>query len=150
MRNQPKRKIKLLPAHFKWVGFGLIILAFAPATIMKLNHIQLQQTANAYFQLFIKCLFLVGLSMVACSRDKKEDKSLAQIRVNSLLWAFFMAFSQVILQPFFYLLLFGSEDHISGAEVIFGLLFYYLAAYYFQKLAKNLKNKMELNSTRSN
>jgi hypothetical protein len=150
MSNQPKRKIKLLPPYFKLIGLGLIILAFVPAIIMKLNHIQLQQTAKEYFKLFIKGLFLIGLTMVACSRDKKEDKSFARIRVNSLVWAFFMAFGSVIFEPFFYLLFFGSEDHISGTDVVFGLLFYYLTAYYFQKFAKNWKNKILLDLNQSN
>ena len=150
MTNQPKRKIKLLPQYFKWVGFGLIIFAFAPAIIMKLNHIQLQQTAKEYSLLFIKGLFLIGLAMIACSKDKKENRSLMPIRLNSLLWAFFMAFGLVIFEPFFHLLFFGSEDHSSGTEVVFLILFSYLMAYYLQKSGKNWENTSRLDSSQSN
>lgn len=150
MAKQPKRKIELLPQYFKLIGFGLIIFAFAPAIIIKLNHIQLQPTAKEYSLLFIKGLFFIGLTMIAGSKDKKEDRSLMSIRLTSLLWAIFMAFSSVIFEPFFHLLFFGSDERISGTEVLFLMLFSYLCAYYLQKFGKNWENKSRLDSTQSN
>ena len=150
MTDQPKRQIKLLPPYYKLIGFGLMIFALVPAIIMKLNHIQLQPTAKEYSLLFIKGLFFIGLIMIAGSKDKKEDRSLMPIRLNSLLWAIFMCFSLVIFEPFFHLLFFGSDKRISGTEVVFLMLFSYLSAYYLQKSGKNWENKSRVDSSASN
>jgi len=150
MENKPKQKIKLLPQYFKLIGVGLMILSIVPAAIIKLNHIQLPATGKEYSILFAKGLFLVGLAMIACSKDKKEDRSLMSIRLTSLLWAFFMAFSSVIFEPFFYLLFFGSNKRTSGTEVMFLMLFSYLMAYYLQKLGKSTMSKIQVDSSHSN
>lgn len=146
MENKPKQKIKLLPQYFKLIGVGLMILSIVPAAVIKLNHIQLPATGKEYSLLFTKGLFLIGLTMIAWSKDKKEDESLMFIRLTSLLWAFF----SVIFEPFFYLLFFGSDKHTSGTEAMFLMVFSYLMAYYLQKLGKSRMSKIQLDSSESN
>ena len=150
MENKPKRKIKLLPQYFKMIGLGLMILAFVPAAIILLNHIQLQANEKEYLKSFTKGFFILGLLLIALSKDKNEDKSLMAIRVRQVITAVLSSVFYVIVDPFFSLLLFGSEDHISGVQVIFIMLTVYLMGYHFEKYNKSRKNKIQLDSTQSN
>jgi len=149
MENKPKQKLKLLPPSYKLIGLGLMILSIVPAVIIKLNDIQLAPTGKEYSLLFAKGLFLIGLAMIAWSKDKKEDESLMFIRLTSLLWAFFMAFFSVIFEPFFCLLFFGSDKRTSGTEVMFLMLFSYLMVYYLQKLGKSRMRKIQIDPNHS-
>ena len=149
MGNKPKQKLKLLPPSYKLIGLGLMILSIVPAAVIKLNHIQLPVTGKEYSLLFTKGSFLIGLAMIACSKNKKEDESLMFIRLTSLLWAFFMAFCSVIFEPFFYLLFFGSDKRTSGTEVMFLMLFSYLMVYYLQKFGKSRMSKIQIDSNQA-
>ena len=146
MENKPKRKIKLLPPYFKLIGLGLIIAGFALGPIIKLSHLQLQQPGKELAGLFGKVVIILGLYLIAWSRDRNEYEGLMDIRLKSFISAFFFGVFWVTIKPLGEVLISGSENHISGAYIIGEVLLIYLFSYYWDKLAKSRKPKIEFRS----
>ncbi|MGN6601156.1 MAG: hypothetical protein ACTHK8_01830 [Ginsengibacter sp.] len=147
MENTRRFKLKLLPTYFKLIGFGLIIIGFAPGPLIKISHLQLQEAKKELIQLFCKALIVLGLAFVAWSKERSEDIGLMNIRIKSFLFAFIVGGVLVVFQPIGDLLLFGKEDHISAVAIVAEILFFYLADFYWEKFMRNRKHKIKAAST---
>ena len=150
MENKPKRKLKLLPPYFKFIGLGLIVSGFALGPIIKLTHLQLQQPGKELLGLSGKVLIILGLYLIAASRDRNEYEGLMDLRLKSFISAFFFGVFWVTIKPLGELLISGSDNHISGAYIIGEVLLIYLSSYYWDKLARKRKRAAQINSSENN
>lgn len=141
-----KLKLKLLPPYFKFIGLGLIVAAFAPMAIIKLNHIQIPKTGKELVVLSAKSLIVLGLAFIAWSKERNEYERLMYIRIKSFLYAFFLGVFLVIFQPIGDLLLLGKADHISGPAIVAEMLLFYLMYFYLEKFGRSRKRKLKFGS----
>jgi hypothetical protein len=147
MENKRPLKLKLLPTYFKLIGLAFIVLGFTAGPIIKLIHLQLQQPGKELMGLFSKLLIILGMYIIAWSKDKNEYEGLMGLRLKSFISAFFFGVFWVTIKPLGEVLISGSEEHISGAYIIGFVLFFYLFTYYWDKLVRNRKRKIETAST---
>ena len=130
------KKPRLLPGYFKIIGLGLMILAFAPEVIIILNKVSILAPQKELLKLITKSVFILGLLVIALSKDKIEDEMTFTIRLNAMAWAFLFAVFMVITEPFVDILLSGSADVISGTHIVVLMLGFYLLMYYLLKLKR--------------
>jgi hypothetical protein len=73
-------------------------------------------------------LFVIGALFVAFSKEKSEDEYIAKIRLESLMWATYVAFAiQIFCLLFFYEFRFFQSMCIN----LFTILFVFIVRYYF-------------------
>jgi FlaA1/EpsC-like NDP-sugar epimerase len=73
-------------------------------------------------------LVIISAVFVAFSKEKKEDEYIAKIRLESLLWATYIAFA---IQIFCLLFFYGVRFFESMVVNLFTILFVFIARYYF-------------------
>jgi heme O synthase-like polyprenyltransferase len=75
MQNEKfNKQPKLLGVHFKKIGIVVMVLSMVPGLIFKMMHIALMESQKDLFKSFSYSGFLLGLLLIAFSRDKVEDK----------------------------------------------------------------------------
>lgn len=123
----------LLPAYFKIIGFIIIILALTTAIVIKAMQIEMLPSQKELFRVFTMNAFLLGLLLVAWSRDKIEDEMTVFIRLKAMAWTFTWAVLYVIIKPIGDLIFDDPVEILTGQEVVMSMLFVYLIMYFFQK-----------------
>ncbi len=130
--KKPKEPI-LLPAYFKVIGVIIIVLALITAIVIKSMQIEMYPSQKELFRLFTMNAFLLGLLLVAWSKDKMEDEMTVFIRLKAMAWTFTWAVLYVILKPIGDLIFDDPVEILTGQEVVTSMLFVYLITYFFQK-----------------
>jgi hypothetical protein len=84
-----------LPYKFKKIGLGIIILSLLTAIANKfgINHTELGQTA--------KYGILLGLLVIAISKEKIEDELITKLRMQSYAFAFIAGVMITLTNPLF-------------------------------------------------
>ncbi len=123
----------LLPTYFKIIGVIIIILALTTAIVIKAMQIELLPSQKELFRVFTMNAFLLGLLLVAWSRDKIEDEMTVFMRLKAMAWTFTWAVLYVILKPIGDLIFDDPVEILTGQEVVMSMLFIYLITYIFQK-----------------
>lgn len=94
----------LFPYSFKFIG---IVLFLVHVPVMLLWHVDYSQPDSSLFSprhLFFIATFLlmiVGLLMIAFSREKIEDEQISQLRLDSLQWAIYLNYFLLIVSLVF-------------------------------------------------
>ena len=97
----------LFPYNFKFIGLGVIILAHAPITHWLKMHGLVNTGPDGLFTpahiFFIANLLMIviGLMMIAFSKEKIEDEQITQLRLDSLQWAIYVNYSVLVLSLIF-------------------------------------------------
>jgi hypothetical protein len=73
-------------------------------------------------------LFVIGALFVAFSKEKNEDEYIAKIRLESLMWATYVAFA---IQIFCLLFFYGFRFFQSMCINLFTILIVFIVRYYF-------------------
>lgn len=131
-----KKEAVLLPKYFKKIGLVVMILAFAPAVIVKSMNIEMLQSQKELFKIFTLNAFILGLLFVAWSKDKVEDEMTIAIRLKAMAWSFSWAVFYVIVMPIMDLLFKDPLQDLTGQQVVMSMLFVYLIMYYLQKTGR--------------
>jgi hypothetical protein len=131
-----KKEAVLLPKYFKKIGLVVMILAFAPAVIVKSMNIEILQSQKELFKVFTLNAFILGLLFVAWSKDKVEDEMTIAIRLKAMAWSFSWAVFYVIVMPIMDLLFKDPLQDLTGQQVVMSMLFVYLIMYYLQKTGR--------------
>ncbi|TVR36631.1 MAG: hypothetical protein EA392_14700 [Cryomorphaceae bacterium] len=103
------KTVPLLPHRLKWLGlmltaFGLLIgsaamyLDVRPQWLAVETHPEMpfMNTQNLIDEIALS-LILIGLMVVAYSRERIEDEFVANIRLQSLLWSFAVYYAIVLI-----------------------------------------------------
>ena len=131
-----KNEAVLLPKYFKKIGLVVMILAFVPAVVVKSMNIEMVQSQKELFRVFTLNAFILGLLIVAWSKDKVEDEMTVAIRLKAMAWTFSWAVLYVIVKPIVDLLFKDPIQDLTGQQVVMSMLFVYLIMYYIQKIGR--------------
>lgn len=131
-----KNPAALLPKYFKKIGLIVIILAFVPSVTNKVMDLEMLQSQKDLLKEFTLNAIILGLSLVAWSRDKVEDEMTVALRLKSVAFAFSFAVGFVILSPVVDLLFKDPIQDSTGQSVVMGMLMMYLMIYYLQKIGR--------------
>lgn len=131
-RKRNEKDIFLLPRYFKLIGLFVIAVAFVPITIAILMHIKMSMPAKELFKTCTLNAFILGLLLIAWSKDKIEDELTFTIRLKSMSWTFIWGVLFVIITPLIDFLFYGKQD-LTAQSLIMSMLFVYLIMYYLQK-----------------
>ncbi len=131
-----KNEAVLLPKYFKKIGLVVMILAFVPAVVVKSMNIEMVQSQKELFRVFTLNGFILGLLIVAWSKDKVEDEMTVAIRLKAMAWTFGWAVLYVIVKPIVDLLFKDPIQDLTGQQVVMSMLFVYLIMYYLQKIGR--------------
>ena len=131
-----KNEAVLLPKYFKKIGLVVMILVFVPAVVVKSLNIEMVQSQKELFRVFTLNAFILGLLIVAWSKDKVEDEMTVAIRLKAMAWTFSWAVLYVIIKPIVDLLFKDPIQDLTGQQVVMSMLFVYLIMYYIQKIGR--------------
>lgn len=135
-RKKSKSDFKLLPTYWKTIGFCVLLLCGAGALLVRIKGLSL--TPEGYNQSlnFLLHGIILGLLMIAASRDKEEDELTQSIRVKSMATVFITNGVLVVMQPLFTLM--GDEPIVpfTAAHLMVESLVFYLLLFSFQKLMR--------------
>ena len=121
-------QIRLLPRYFKIVGLSVVIISFL-----------LRIWANPLMpdlKLYLPSLIILGMSIIAFSRNKVEDELTMLIRLKAMSAAFIGGIIEVMLSPVFRNWL--SPNTNDSGRLIGKMLFFYFLFFY---LLRRLQNK---------
>ena len=128
-----KSQSGLFSNFYKKVGIGIMILAFIPAIVFKILNIEFVQTQKLIFKMITMNSFILGLFIVAWSRDKIEDEMTIFIRLKAIAFAFIWGVIMVIIKPLMDLAFQDPIENYSGQYIIGSMLFVYIIMYYYMK-----------------
>lgn len=123
----------LLPMYCKKIGLAILLMGLIPAVVVKMMHVSLEPSHKEIFRVLSSNAFLLGLLIIAWSRDKVEDEMTIFIRLKSMAWTFSWTVLYVIIRPLIDLMFNDPVEIMKGQEVVMSMLFVYLIMYFFQK-----------------
>jgi hypothetical protein len=97
----------LFPYNFKFIGLFIIVLAHLPITHFLKQHDLVNTNPAGLFTpahiFFISNLLMIviGLLMIAFSKEKIEDEQISQLRLDSLQWAIYVNYTVLVLSLIF-------------------------------------------------
>jgi hypothetical protein len=123
----------LLPFYFKQIGVGIILVAFLPAIVVKGMSLGLNNGDRELLKYLSLNFLIFGMLVIGFSKDKLEDELTMALRLRSIVFAFVLAATGVILQPVSDWFFGFPFVDIDGQDVVFAMLLVYLTIYYLQK-----------------
>jgi hypothetical protein len=128
-----KKEYILFPNYFKKIGLLIILLTFVVGIVLKMMNIQLASTKNEIFRMLPLSIIIVGLFLIAWSKDKVEDEMTMYIRLNAIAWTFIWTISYVIFQPIAELIVNNQPKNVSGQQIVMTMLIGFIIMFYFLK-----------------
>lgn len=138
--DSTKRKFepKLFPPVFKIIGVILIILAFLPLTFI--NSSDLMDDKKELMLILIFNAIILGLLILAWSKDKVEDEMTISLRLKAMSLAFIFGVLYTVFMPLLEYSFATLYDEtlvvFSSQQLILTMLIFYLIIYYLQKLRR--------------
>lgn len=90
----------LFPYYFKFIGLGLFMVHVLVVLLWHADYhkgeARLFTPAHLFF-LSTLLLMVIGLLMIAFSKEKIEDEQIAQLRLDSLQWAIYVNYMLIII-----------------------------------------------------
>lgn len=90
----------LFPYYFKFIGLGLFLTHVLVALFWRVDYNNSNGGLFTPSHLFFLCtllLMVIGLLMIAFSKEKVEDEQIAQLRLDSLQWAIYVNYTLIII-----------------------------------------------------
>ena len=122
----------LLPFFFKKIGLLIMASAIFTGIDYKIANTNLAQPNDTMKILTMNGLIL-GLFLIAWSRDKIEDELTIQIRLKAIAWAFSWGVIYVIITPLIDIIFQDPIQSLSAHQLILSMLIVYIIMYYMQK-----------------
>ncbi|HSU27128.1 MAG TPA: hypothetical protein VLJ68_02025 [Chitinophagaceae bacterium] len=123
-----------LPGYFKWIG--LVIMILCPLSfllIMEFTDPQIFKNKPEIIQLVCTDLLILGLFLIAVTKNKIEDELTVTLRLRAMAMAFCAAIVYAIFQPIFDIVWGDPVKQVKGNIVIMFMLVIYLIAFFFLK-----------------
>lgn len=128
-----KKEYILFPHYFKKLGVIVIVSTFAIGLILKLMNVEFVSTNKETFKLFAMSMLIVGLLLIAWSKEKMEDEMSMYIRLNAIAWTFIWTISYVIFQPIAELVVGNVPRNVTGQQIVLIMLIAFIAMFYLLK-----------------
>jgi len=125
----------LLPNYFKVIGVVFLLLAFVPMIVMKAADIKQHSDNKELYRMLTMNAFILGLLLIAWSRDKFEDKVSIALRLKTMRFSFLFGVLTIIIEPLCNRLFGLNMPDVSGPSLVVTMLLIYLMMYYLQKKA---------------
>ena len=125
-----KREMKLLPNSFKTVGAIVVLTSFTVAVLTKWLWPQFEKAIMGFM---VMDLIIIGLFLIAISKDKIEDERIIFIRLNAMAFAFGFAIIYTLVYPFVGSMFGDLIKDITGQGVILNMLIMYLIWFWLLK-----------------
>ncbi len=129
-----KNKLLLLPYKFKFVGLLMIVLTAVVGFTIKLTDISWWGMQKTQMKVLVVDLFILGLFLIAWTKDEKEDEMLEHIRLVAIAMSFFTGILSSILHPIFDIAFGGALGDSYGQQQIIYMLLTYHFTFGFRKL----------------
>jgi len=120
----------LLPSYFKIVGLIVIALSFVAAFFMK-SYITADQKPLA--KTITINIIIVGLFLIAWTRDKVEDEMSVHLRFQSMAVSFLFGVMYAVFFPVASYFMDGTNLDISGQQLVMAMLIFFIFTYTFKK-----------------
>jgi len=98
----------LFPYYFKFAGLALILLVHLPIVhLMQMHGVHFDNSGDSLFSrghiffIVTYVLIVIGLLMVAFSKEKIEDEHISQLRQDSLQWAIYVNYAVLVISLVF-------------------------------------------------
>jgi hypothetical protein len=126
--NKP---LNLLPNYFKKIGLGFIIASVVFVVSLKIFGIHLSAEKKEMMKIILSDVFLLGMVIVAFSKDKDEDELTMLIRMKALGSAVVFVVIFKIVNDIFHLTTQVSNETMNG--YFFQMMVWYFFVYYSSK-----------------
>jgi len=110
-----------------------MILAFVPIVIIITMNFKILPSQKELREVFIANTFILGLLIIALSKDKVEDEMTIAIRLKAMVIAFISIVIYFIISPFSDILFKIPIENLTGRHLVTVMLFEYLLMYYYLK-----------------
>ncbi len=120
----------LLPNYFKWIGALFFVSGFGINYCLEPN---LDDVSNS-IGLIVQILILVGLLVIACSRQKVEDELMQHYRLVALQWSLLIYIGLRLMHKLIAYSLKDESWQPDGLQVNFLLMIYLVLFHYFALL----------------
>ena len=127
--NKP---LNLLPNYFKKIGLGFILASVVFVVSVKIFGIHLTAEKKEMMKTILSDGFLLGMIMIALSKEKDEDELNMLIRMKALASAFFYTVFLKIVTDVFNLI--DHEAFENYDSYFFQMMIWYFFVYYAAKL----------------
>jgi len=120
----------LLPTYFKIIGIIVIALSFAAMFILKPIVGPDQKSLAKAITIDIAIL---GLFLIAWSRDKIEDEMSVHLRFNAMALSFIFGVMFCIMHPIVNLILGDTDFNLPGYQLVMTMLLFFIFTYTIKK-----------------
>jgi type IV secretory pathway VirB3-like protein len=128
-----------LPVVFKKIGLAIILLSIVFIIAVKLAYVSINVLQHEVFRVISFNAILLGLLLIAISKDKTENETSHAYRLKAFSWTFTWTVLAFIIRPLVDLLAGDAIDVIPGQVVIMNMLLGYLLLYYSLKKISNTR-----------
>lgn len=122
MENETFNFNHLLPVNFKYAGFIIAIFALATGFFIELAGLKEIYSQSIVPSIFLGNALILGLFMIAASRERIEDEMVGLLRLKALEISFRSAVLFVVIDSF----LPFAEKALSAISIVFIMLVLYL------------------------
>ncbi len=129
MENNSINYNTLLPFQFKLVGFICLMLIVTFAALVRFGNVFDEIIQPNMLRSGLQSSILVGLFLIASSRERVEDELAGLIRLKSFEWAFRWGVLYTVVDA----LLSEKPSELTGFSLIFSMLIVYLLVFYSKK-----------------
>lgn len=126
-----RKKPALLPRKFKIIGVVIILLSFAAMVIFKTTMPHLLKDGKV----FLLDGLILGLLIIALSKEKVEDEMIMAIRLRGMAASFIGGVFFMFTMPFIDLLFKDPVQTMSAQQVVMFVLISYLISFPLQKIS---------------
>jgi hypothetical protein len=117
------------PHKFKFVGCVILFITGVLATFLQLGDLFDEIVKSEAFRSGMRGTILIGLFLIASSREKIEDELVGLLRLKSFEWSFRWGILYTIVDLAFP----ANVVELSGFSLIFSMLIVHLLVFYFKK-----------------
>lgn len=126
----------LLPNYFKKIGLVIIVVSLIHLVLVKTMHLNLSAVNKEIVRVVTLNAFILGLLLLAWSRDKVEDEMTIGIRLKAMGWAFIWAVLVVIIKPVIDLIFGDPIFEMKAPQLVLSMLFVFVLMYYILKRSR--------------
>lgn len=120
----------LLPTYFKIIGIIVIALSFAVMYMLKYVLTPDQKPLAKIISINIG---IIGLFLIAWSRDKIEDEMSVHLRFNAMALSFIFGVMFCIMHPIVNLVLGDTDYNLPGHQLVMTMLLFFIITYTIKK-----------------
>ncbi|MCX6231942.1 MAG: hypothetical protein NTZ33_10400 [Bacteroidetes bacterium] len=129
-----QKQIAWFPNRYKKIGIGIIILTIISSIVFRFLDVEFFRTQKHLLGIILLNSFILGLFIIAWSKEKIEDEMTIYMRLSAITLSFTFAVIMVIMKPVFDTIFQDPLENYSGQEIIIMMLIIFLSSYNMMKI----------------